>query len=258
MLSSNGHLSFINHFLHKWHNLSSTTSGLKDTKIELQIPWFYPKKFMFSNHQIKIILSTALHIKFKFPSGWLQWPHWLHQPWWPLQPRLPQQPPWTQKYQKCKRFRYWVVFLASATWTASICGIDHWKPNIAVIFGNLSFRGCGGQPLSLLWNIRVKSQMPAATEHDFKEKSTKLLILLPLRTIYFRTCQCETPCSNYYNEKKYNNHYEHNFEGKAKIRVFLALISKWLLTNKIPITFFNSSILEVWWGYWISYWAWRN
>ena len=153
-----------------------------------------PKKFMFSNHQIKIILSTALHIKFKFPSGWLQWPHWLHQPWWPLQPRLPQQPPWTQKYQKCKRFRYWVVFLASATWTASICGIDHWKPNIAVIFGNLSFRGCGGQPLSLLWNIRVKSQMPAATEHDFKEKSTKLLILLPLRTIYFRTCQCETPC----------------------------------------------------------------
>ena len=114
MLSSNGHLSFINHFLHKWHNLSSTTSGLKDTKIELQIPWFYPKKFMFSNHQIKIILSTALHIKFKFPSGWLQWPHWLHQPWWPQQPRWPWQPLWPQDYQKCKRFIYWVVFMASA------------------------------------------------------------------------------------------------------------------------------------------------
>ena len=33
-----------------------------------------------------------------------------------------------------------------------------------------------------------------AAEHAFKEKSTKLLILLPLRTIYNRTFQCETPC----------------------------------------------------------------
>ena len=36
--------------------------------------------------------------------------------------------------------------------------------------------------------------MPIAAEHAFKEKSTKLLILLPLRTIYNRTFQCETPC----------------------------------------------------------------
>ena len=35
-----------------------------------------------------------------------------------------------------------------------------------------------------------------AAEHAFKEKSAKLLILLPLRTIYFQTFQCETPCSN--------------------------------------------------------------
>ena len=33
-----------------------------------------------------------------------------------------------------------------------------------------------------------------AAEHAFKEKSAKLLILLPLRTIYFRTFQCGTPC----------------------------------------------------------------
>ena len=64
-----------------------------------------------------------------------------------------------------------------------------------MIFGTISFRGCGGQPLALLWNIRVKSQMPIAPEHAFKEKSTKLLILLPLRTIYNCTFQCETPCS---------------------------------------------------------------
>ena len=64
-----------------------------------------------------------------------------------------------------------------------------------MIFGNLSFRGCGGQPLALVWNVRLKSQMPISPEHAFEEKSTKLLILLPLRTIYNRTFQCETPCN---------------------------------------------------------------
>ena len=37
--------------------------------------------------------------------------------------------------------------------------------------------------------------MPITPKHAFKEKSTKLLILLPLRTIYNRTFQCETPCN---------------------------------------------------------------
>ena len=36
-----------------------------------------------------------------------------------------------------------------------------------------------------------------AAEHAFKEKSAKLLILLSLRTIYFRTFQSETPCTMY-------------------------------------------------------------
>ena len=36
--------------------------------------------------------------------------------------------------------------------------------------------------------------MPIALEHAFEEKSTKLLILPSLRTIYNRTFQCETPC----------------------------------------------------------------
>ena len=39
-----------------------------------------------------------------------------------------------------------------------------------------------------------ESQMPIAPEHAFKEKSTKLLKFLSLRTIYNRTFQCETPC----------------------------------------------------------------
>ena len=33
-----------------------------------------------------------------------------------------------------------------------------------------------------------------AAKHAFKEKSAKLLILLSLKTIYFRTFQSETPC----------------------------------------------------------------
>ena len=57
-----------------------------------------------------------------------------------------------------------------------------------MIFGPLSFIGCGGQPLVLLWNTRVKSQMPITPEHAFKEKSTKLLILLPLRTTQKLLC----------------------------------------------------------------------
>ena len=36
--------------------------------------------------------------------------------------------------------------------------------------------------------------MPTPPEHAFKEKSTKLLILPSLRTIYNCTFQCETPC----------------------------------------------------------------
>ena len=37
--------------------------------------------------------------------------------------------------------------------------------------------------------------MPITLEHAFKGKSTKLLLLLPLRTSYNRTFQCETPCT---------------------------------------------------------------
>jgi hypothetical protein len=40
--------------------------------------------------------------------------------------------------------------------------------------------------------------MPITPKHAFKEKSIKLLILLPLRTIYNRTFQCETPCIKHF------------------------------------------------------------
>ena len=40
--------------------------------------------------------------------------------------------------------------------------------------------------------------MPIAAEHASNEKSAKLLIHLHLRTIYFRTFQCEIPCMYLY------------------------------------------------------------
>ena len=40
--------------------------------------------------------------------------------------------------------------------------------------------------------------MPITPKHAFKERSTKLLILLLLRTIYNRTFQYETPCTCFY------------------------------------------------------------
>ena len=48
--------------------------------------------------------------------------------------------------------------------------------------------------MSFRHKMIVETQMPITPEHGFKEKSTKLLTLLPLRTIYNRTFQCETPC----------------------------------------------------------------
>ena len=77
------------------------------------------------------------------------------------------------------------------TWNSMILAK---KSSFSVIFGTLPFRGCGGQPLALVWDIRVKSQMPTTTEHAFKERSTTFLVLLPLRTISNRTFQCKTPC----------------------------------------------------------------
>ena len=46
--------------------------------------------------------------------------------------------------------------------------------------------------------------MPIAPEHAFKEKSTESLILLPLRTIYNRTFQYETPCIKNKKKKRAN------------------------------------------------------
>ena len=52
--------------------------------------------------------------------------------------------------------------------------------------------------MSFMQKMIVETQMPITPKHAFKEKSTKLLTLLSLRTIYNRTFQCETPCITLY------------------------------------------------------------
>ena len=49
--------------------------------------------------------------------------------------------------------------------------------------------------MSFMQKMIVETQMPITPDKAFKEKSTKLLTLLSLRTIYNRTFQCETPCN---------------------------------------------------------------
>ena len=60
-------------------------------------------------------------------------------------------------------------------------------------FGTFSVGGCWGQSMLLFWKLVRETQMskhPKATKHH---NSTKMLMLLHLRAIYFSTFQYETP-----------------------------------------------------------------
>ena len=73
-------------------------------------------------------------------------------------------------------------------------GMNHQKSNFFTDIWYSSWRGCWGQPMPFFWKLVDKTQMcnpPEATRHH---SQIKLLILLPLRAIYFRTFQCEIPC----------------------------------------------------------------
>ena len=50
-----------------------------------------------------------------------------------------------------------------------------------------SVRGCWGQPMLLFWELVDETQMSKPPEHTRHHDSRKLLILLPLRAIYFST-----------------------------------------------------------------------
>ena len=80
MFWCNGHLIFINQFLHKWHSLSSTASGLKDAKIELDISWFYQKWPHDDDLNSLFDLKKAKNAS-ALDTEWFSWPQ---PPWQPL------------------------------------------------------------------------------------------------------------------------------------------------------------------------------
>ena len=85
-------------------------------------------------------------------------------------------------------------------------GRDHQKSKFLLISGILSFGGCWGQPMVLFWKLVDETQISTPPEATRHHDSTKLLILLPLRAIYLRPFQSDTPCtwpfkSNKFSEK---------------------------------------------------------
>ena len=74
------------------------------------------------------------------------------------------------------------------------CGMDHQKSIFLLISDTLSVGGCWGQPMSILWKLVDETQISISPEATRHHNSTKLLILLPLRGIYFYSVHYETPC----------------------------------------------------------------
>ena len=82
--------------------------------------------------------------------------------------------------------------------------LESW--NIKLNFGTFYVGGCWGQPMALFWKLDVETQISTPPEATRHHNSTKLLILLPLRAIYLRPFQSDTPCtwpfkSNKFSEK---------------------------------------------------------
>ena len=61
-------------------------------------------------------------------------------------------------------------------------------------FSTFSVGSCCGQPMLLFWKLIHKTQISKPPEAASYRNSTKLLILLPLRAIYFYSFHYETPC----------------------------------------------------------------
>ena len=70
--------------------------------------------------------------------------------------------------------------------------------NITMNFSTFSVGGCWGQPMLLFWKLIHKTQMSNPPEAASYRNSTKLLILLPLRAIYFYSLCYETPCNSFF------------------------------------------------------------
>ena len=98
--------------------------------------------------------------------------------------------------------------------------------------------------------------MPIAAEHAFKEKSAKLLILLPLRTILKRTFQCETPCKldvQHMSTSSYHLAMPRLFEivsVKTRICIYICILkclySKCIISGPYPNSNLSLNLNEIW------------
>ena len=77
------------------------------------------------------------------------------------------------------------------------CGMDHQKSNFSLVSDALSVGGCWGQRMLLFWKLVDETQMSNPCDHAVRDIPSKLSIFLPLRAIYFRSNQYETPCMCY-------------------------------------------------------------
>ena len=111
---------------------------------------------------------------------------------------------------KCKRFRYWVVSLAWTNLTASFL----WYWSLKIQFFNDIWHPLFQRLWRPAFGTYMKSKGHKSNAHCFWiclwRKSTKLFILLPLRTIYFWTFQCETPCSWLVRKPRYMQQFTKN------------------------------------------------
>ena len=110
----------------------------------------------------------------------------------PLQPQWPQQPHFI------KKITHPDGLIIPGTKMTNISPFL-WNGSSKIIlftdFSTFSVGGCWGQPMLLFWKLIHKTQMSNPPDAASYRNSTKLLILLPLRAIYFYSLHYETPCS---------------------------------------------------------------
>ena len=112
------------------------------------------------------------------------------------------------------------------------CGMDHKKSNFLLISDTLSIGGCWGQLMLLFWKLVDETQMGNPCDHAARDILSKLSILLPLRAVYFRSYQYETPCTSaIMNAIAVNMQEDYNNARDSKLTIKIDL-SKLLKSSK--------------------------
>ena len=152
------------------------------------------KNNFFQNVKIKLNSNALMTLKSSvvvFQALKLLQPQW---------PQRPQQPQWPHDLNSLISSKKVTdpddLIIPSTQMTNTSPFLWNWSSKIQFFIDICysSWRGCWGQPMSFFWKLVDKTQMCNPPEDTRHHSLIKLLILLPLRAIYFRTFQCEIPC----------------------------------------------------------------